>query len=453
MLAEHGLDPNLVSLCVSPSRAATQALARDPAVRSVDFTGGNAFGQWLLQHCPQAQVYAELAGSTTSSSTPPTNTKPCWAIWPLPCRCIPGRCAPPARPSSVPAGGIDTDEGHKSFDEVCADLARAVQRLLGKPEVAHAVLGAIQSADTLARIDQANRGELGQVLLAASALDNPEFPAAQVRTPALLACDAADEALYMEERFGPISFVVKTADTAASLALCERLVSQHGALTVGVYSTREDIIDAATAVTWRGKGGAVDQPHGRRVRQPVGGVLRLPRHGRQPGGQRRLRQFGLCRQPLLRCATPSPCLRNRPWAFNTFCLRARRRGAADAEPPGRAQQPDRRHAHRAARRAGSGAGRPGHSRAGAQRRRARLLRRAGFADPGMQAVDGKLPDLGDIVERNYKPLVLRLQNLRVPTVAAVNGVAAGAGASLALACDLVVAANPRRFCKHSARSA
>jgi len=124
---------------------------------------------------------------------------------------------------------------------------------LGKPEVAHAVLGAIQSADTLARIEQANRGELGQVLLAASALDNPEFPAAQVRTPALLACDAADEALYMEERFGPISFVVKTADTAASLALCERLVSQHGALTVGVYSTREDIIDAATAVTWRGK--------------------------------------------------------------------------------------------------------------------------------------------------------------------------------------------------------
>jgi len=68
-----------------------------------------------------------------------------------------------------------------------------------------------------------------------------------------------------------------------------------------------------------------------------------------------------------------------------------------------------------------------------------------LADPGMQAVDGKLPDLGDIVERNYKPLVLRLQNLRVPTVAAVNGVAAGAGASLALACDLIVAARNAVF--------
>ena len=55
------------------------------------------------------------------------------------------------------------------------------------------------------------------------------------------------------------------------------------------------------------------------------------------------------------------------------------------------------------------------------------------------------PDMGDLVERHYKPLVLRLQNLRVPTIAAVNGVAAGAGASLALACDLVVASKSAFF--------
>lgn len=55
------------------------------------------------------------------------------------------------------------------------------------------------------------------------------------------------------------------------------------------------------------------------------------------------------------------------------------------------------------------------------------------------------PDIGDVVERNYKPLVLRLQNLRVPTLAAVGGIAAGAGASLALACDLVVASESAYF--------
>jgi 2-(1,2-epoxy-1,2-dihydrophenyl)acetyl-CoA isomerase len=63
----------------------------------------------------------------------------------------------------------------------------------------------------------------------------------------------------------------------------------------------------------------------------------------------------------------------------------------------------------------------------------------------MAATDGKMPDIGNVVEKNYKPLVLRLQNLRVPTIAAVNGIAAGAGASVALACDLVVAAKSASF--------
>ena len=57
----------------------------------------------------------------------------------------------------------------------------------------------------------------------------------------------------MEERFGPISFVVKVADTAAGIALSERIVREHGALTVGLYSTRQEVIDAMTEATWRGK--------------------------------------------------------------------------------------------------------------------------------------------------------------------------------------------------------
>lgn len=59
--------------------------------------------------------------------------------------------------------------------------------------------------------------------------------------------------------------------------------------------------------------------------------------------------------------------------------------------------------------------------------------------------DGGPPDLGSSVERNYKPLVLALRALDLPVIAAVNGVAAGAGANLALACDLVFAARSASF--------
>ena len=61
------------------------------------------------------------------------------------------------------------------------------------------------------------------------------------------------------------------------------------------------------------------------------------------------------------------------------------------------------------------------------------------------APGGAAVDLGASIERNYKPLVLSLRNLPVPTVCAVNGVAAGAGANLALACDIVLAAKSASF--------
>jgi 2-(1,2-epoxy-1,2-dihydrophenyl)acetyl-CoA isomerase len=68
-------------------------------------------------------------------------------------------------------------------------------------------------------------------------------------------------------------------------------------------------------------------------------------------------------------------------------------------------------------------------------------------DLGDRAVapGGTAVDLGDSIDKYYKPLIMTLRNLPLPVIAAVNGVAAGAGANIALACDLVIAARSASF--------
>jgi len=64
-----------------------------------------------------------------------------------------------------------------------------------------------------------------------------------------------------------------------------------------------------------------------------------------------------------------------------------------------------------------------------------------LSDPAMAAG----VDVGAVIERFYRPLASRVRSMPVPVVAAVNGVAAGAGANFALCCDVVIAARSASF--------
>lgn len=61
------------------------------------------------------------------------------------------------------------------------------------------------------------------------------------------------------------------------------------------------------------------------------------------------------------------------------------------------------------------------------------------------APGAEMPDLGESIEKHYNPLIRQLRDLPMPVICAVNGVAAGAGANIAFACDLVLAARSASF--------
>ena len=242
VLAESGFDPHVAQLAVTARPEDTRYLATHEAVATVDFTGSSQFGQWLLENCKQAQVYAELSGvnhvvieSTGAYRAMLKNLAFSLSLYS-------GQMCTTPQAIIVPSEGISTDEGPKSFQQVSEDLGQAIAEFVGDPKIAQSVLGAIQSDATLRRIEEAPR--LAEVVLPSRAVEHPDFPRARVHTPVLLRCDADNETAYMQERFGPITFVVKAQSAAAAIALAGRLAREHGALTAGLYSTRQEVVDA-----------------------------------------------------------------------------------------------------------------------------------------------------------------------------------------------------------------
>jgi phenylacetic acid degradation protein paaN len=247
VLAEAGLDPNVVTLFAHEAGGSVaQELALRPEVRIIDFTGSNANGRWLEEHARQAQVYTEKAGVNQIIVDSAADMKAVARNIAFSLSLYAGQMCTAPQNIYVPQDGIETAEGHLSFDQVGEAIADGVRKLLADPARAVEVLGAVQNEGVLRRLEAAR--SLGKVVLDTQALAHPAFPDATVRTPLIVELGTADRATYLNEWFGPIAFVIATADTTESLAIARDAVRGHGALTLSVYSTSDDVIARAVEV-------------------------------------------------------------------------------------------------------------------------------------------------------------------------------------------------------------
>ena len=247
VLAEAGFDPNVVTLIAhTAGDDVVQKLALRPEVKLIDFTGSAANGNWLEANARQAQVYTEKSGVNQIVVDSTSDFKGLVRNVAFSLSLYTGQMCTAPQNIYIPKDGIDTAEGHLSFDEVAAALADGVKKLLADPARAVEFLGAVVNDGVQQRLE-ASRA-LGPIVLDTQAIVHPQFPDARIRTPVIVRLAASESNKYLEEWFGPIAFVIATKDTNESLAIAKDAVLRKGALTLSVYSMRDGVIDRAVSL-------------------------------------------------------------------------------------------------------------------------------------------------------------------------------------------------------------
>ncbi|HEY4814550.1 MAG TPA: phenylacetic acid degradation protein PaaN, partial [Chthoniobacterales bacterium] len=244
VLTEAGFDPNLVTLVAhDPDEDTPQKLALRPEIKIIDFTGSTKNGEWLEKEARQAAVYTEKAGvnqvvidSTNDFSGMVKNLAFSISLYS-------GQMCTAPQNLYIPKNGVETLDGHLSFDQVVQGLVDSLAKLLGDPTRAVEILGAIQSQATLDRLEAARA--LGKLLRDTEEINHPQFPEASVHTPLLVRLAASDHDYYLQECFGPIVFVIPVDTTEQALELAGTTSLRCGSLTFSVYSTKESVLNAA----------------------------------------------------------------------------------------------------------------------------------------------------------------------------------------------------------------
>lgn len=250
VLASAGFSPDLVTLCLdTAAEPLGKLLVKHPRTAIVDFTGSARFGSWVEANAFPALCYSETSGVNTVVVESVEDLDPVIKSLATTMSLFSAQMCTSPQTVYVPDTGIRTATGRVSADEFGARLAAAFDGIAADPKRAGGILAALQSPGTPGLIAEMQRegARRGRVLRGSGTYVHAEFPRARTATPLLVALQAGESghALYGEERFGPMGFVVQAADADAALAHATADAKRGGAITAFLYSTDEGYIARA----------------------------------------------------------------------------------------------------------------------------------------------------------------------------------------------------------------
>jgi len=238
----NGLPANIVQLAADSSSAPiTKLLAEHPSVKLIDYTGGNAFGDYvesLGKTCftEKAGINSVLIESCNNFNAVAQNIAFSVSLYS-------GQMCTAPQNIYIPETGVKTPEGVISYEDALAGISNAVKALMENPKAAAPTLGAIQNDATISRVDDTIKQHQAQAIQLDIQVSNAEFENARIKVPSIISTTSAESATYMKECFGPLIFVVKTKSFDESLSIVKHSAESHGAITCLAYTTDKAIMD------------------------------------------------------------------------------------------------------------------------------------------------------------------------------------------------------------------
>jgi len=255
-LADAGLDPHIVQLAVDTvAHPTTMDLVLHPAVRIIDYTGGPVFGSLVEKEGMAAGkvVYTEKAGVNCAIIESVADLDTALDNLAFSLSLYGGQMCTAPQNIFIPKNGVRVGDVLVSGDDVAAKLREKVDALVHNEKVGPSTIGAVQNERTLDRVKAAEALGL-EAIRPTGPLAQPGFDSARSVSPLILRATSDQHSIYEQEWFGPISFVISTDSFEDALALVDRSVRTHGALTTIVYTTdpakqerAEDVIVRAGA--------------------------------------------------------------------------------------------------------------------------------------------------------------------------------------------------------------